>query len=109
MSVDTIAVLLILAAAPAATLFPIVYGFTSPWHRSLIGRALMTKAVGLALLIDISLLYKWLGDDYAARDIVRLTVYGLITAGVWLQFAALMVEKFGHARRDRFNRRDPQS
>ena len=44
-----------LAIAPPATLFPILYAFR-PWYRSLIGRALMTHSVGLALLIDISLL-----------------------------------------------------
>jgi hypothetical protein len=86
--------------APAATLFPLLYGLTTPWWRSLIGRALMTKAVGLALLIDISLLYTWLGDDYFLRDAVRLTVYGLIFVGVWLQLTALFVEKY-RARGDR--------
>lgn len=93
MSADTAAVLLILVAAPAATAFPIVYGLTSPWYRSLLGRALMTKAVGLALLIDISLIYQWLGDDYFLRNVVRLTVYSLIAAGVWMQCTALVVEK----------------
>lgn len=100
MSADTWAVVLIVAAAPAATLFPIVYGFSSPWWRTLIGRALVTKAVGLALLIDISIAYQILGDQYPGRDAVRLSVYALITAGVWMQFSALMVEKW-RARKSR--------
>lgn len=100
MSADTLAVLLVIAMAPAATAFPIVYGLTSPWYRSLVGRALMTKAVGLAALIDISIVYEFMGDDYPGRDAVRLTVFSLILAGVWLQFAALMVEKY-RARRPR--------
>ena len=99
MTADTAAVLLVVAAAPAATAFPLWYGLTAPWWRSLIGRALMTKAVGLALLIDISILYKFLGDDYALRDVVRLTVYALITVGVWMQFSALLLEQH-RARRD---------
>jgi hypothetical protein len=94
MNADTAAVILVVGMAPAATLFPLLYGFTTPWWRSLIGRALMTKAVGLALLIDISLAYQWLGDDYFLRDVVRLTVYGLIFVGVWLQLTALFVEKY---------------
>lgn len=89
MSADTLAVILVALAAPPATLFPFVYA-TRPWYRSLLGRALMTKAIGIALLIDISLLYNWLGDDYALRDVVRLTVYSLITCGVWFQFIALV-------------------
>jgi hypothetical protein len=100
MNADTAAVILVVGMAPAATLFPLLYGLTTPWWRSLIGRALMTKAVGLALLIDISLAYQWLGDDYFLRDVVRLTVYGLIFVGVWLQLTALFVEKY-RARGDR--------
>lgn len=94
MSPDAIAVVLIAAASIPATLFPLVYGFTSPWWRTPIGRALMVKAVGLALLIDISLVYNFFGDDYAARDAVRLGVFSLITVGVWMQFLALMREKW---------------
>jgi hypothetical protein len=93
MSADDAAVLLILMAAPAQTVFPFLYGFTSPWHQSLIGRALMTKAVGLALLIDISLIYQWLGDNYALRDVVRLTVFAIITIGAWMQLVAFVMVK----------------
>lgn len=101
MSVDDVAVLLILAAAPPQTAFAIIYGLGSPWWRSPVGRALFTKALGLALLIDISLIYHWLGDNYALRDVVRLTVYSVIVVGAWLQFGALIHEKrIGH--RDRF-------
>lgn len=101
MSPDKMAALLIMAAAPPATLFPLVYGFTAPWWRSLVGRALMVKAVGLALLIDVSIVYQIFGDDYPLRDAVRLGVFSLITVGVWMQFGALMHEKFTvHRRKD---------
>lgn len=93
MSAEDVALILLLISAPPATLFPLVYGLTAPWHRSLIGRALMTKATGLALLIDISLTYRLLGADYQGRDAVRLTVFALITVGVWMQFIALLHEK----------------
>jgi hypothetical protein len=88
-NVDTIALILVLLMAPPATLFPILYAFR-PWYRSLIGRALMTHSVGLALLIDISLLYKAFGDDYPGRDIVRLAVYSVILVGVTGQCIALI-------------------
>ena len=101
---DTIAVLMILAAAPAATAFPIAYAIFAPWWRTVAGRALMTSSVALALLIDISLLYQWLGSDYALRDVVRFSVYGLILAGTWMQLGALVYQQiryrthFGHRR-----------
>lgn len=97
MDADTVALALIVIAAPPATLFPLVLGFTTQWWRRPITRALMTKAVGLALLIDISLVYTWFGDDYALREVVRLTVFALIALGAWMQFGALIAEK----RRDR--------
>lgn len=94
MSADTIAFVLVLLAAIPATGFPLVYGVTSPWHRSRVGRALMTKACGLMLLIDISLVYMIFGDDYPWRDVVRLTVYVFVTVGLWYQFYALLRAKF---------------
>ena len=94
MSADTAAVILVLVAAPAATLFPICYAWISRglWWRTPAGRALMVSSTALALLIDISLAYQWLGDDYAARDVVRLTVYALIATGAWLKLGALLWE-----------------
>ena len=89
MNADLIALILVVLMAPPATLFPILYAFR-PWYQSLIGRALMTHSVGLALLIDISLLYKAFGDDYFLRDAVRLTVYALILVGVTGQCIALI-------------------
>lgn len=94
MSTDTAAVLLIIAAAPAATLFPIGYAWVARdvWWRTPAGRALMTSSTALALLIDISLAYQAFGDDYPAREIVRLSVFALIAAGAWLSLGALIHE-----------------
>lgn len=93
MTIDDVALVLLCLSAPAATLYPLLFGFTTRWHESLIGRALLTKAVGLALLIDISLTYRILGADYQGRDVARLTVFGLITVGVWMQLYALVRQK----------------
>lgn len=96
MSADTAAIMLVLIAAPAATLFPICFAWISRgiWWRNPAGRALMTSSTALALLIDISLLYQWLGDDYALRDAVRLSVYALIAAGAWQKLYALLRESW---------------
>lgn len=92
MNADTVAVVLVVIAAPAATLFPFCFAYISRgiWWRNPAGRALMTSSTALALLIDISLAYRWLGDDYALRDVVRLTVYALIAAGAWQKLYALL-------------------
>lgn len=94
MTADDAAVALIIAAAPAATLFPILYAWVARgiWWRIPTGRALMASSTGLALLIDISLAYKMFGDDYALRDVVRLSVYALIVLGAWLKLGALLYE-----------------
>lgn len=94
MSVDVLAVVLIALAAPPATLFPPCYAVIARgvWWRTPTGRALMTSTVALALLIDISLAYRAFGDNYALRDVVRLTVFGLIALGAWLKFGALLYE-----------------
>lgn len=94
MSADDAAVLLIVATAVPITLFSIGYTFTARgWWREWVGRALFTSAWGLALLVDISLLYNWLGDNYPWRDEVRLTVYSIICVGAWFKLIALVVEK----------------
>lgn len=92
MSADTAAFLLVLTIAPPATLFPFCFAWIARgvWYRNMTGRALMTSSVGLALLVDISLVYQLLGDDYALRDVVRLTVFAVIAAGAWQKLIALL-------------------
>lgn len=104
MSVDVVALLLVLAIAPAITLFSILYTLTSPWYRSMAGWALWWSSSGLALLVDISLVYQWLGDNYALRDVVRLSVFTWILIGAWLKLIALLREKWRarHGKVDRF-------
>ena len=90
MSTETLALIIVWAAAPAATLVPIVYGLLQPWWRSLTGRALMTSTVGLALLIDLSLIFRaWDGHLQTKREIA-LAIYVLICAGSWLMLLALV-------------------
>ncbi|MCZ4498859.1 MAG: hypothetical protein JWQ74_1412 [Marmoricola sp.] len=93
MTADDIRFALVAIATLPATGFTIVYGLGSPWYKSLLGRALFTHALGMALLIDISVLYKFFGDDYAGRDVVSITVYAVIIVGTWAQFIALLRER----------------
>jgi hypothetical protein len=103
---DVVALVLVAGIAPPATLFAIIYGLTVPWWQTLIGRAMLVSSAGLALLVDISLLYQWLGDDYAQRDTVRLAVFGLVFLGAWFKFLALMLEKWRAHRDNRASRFD---
>lgn len=103
---DIIAVGILLATAPAITLFSIIYGLTSPWYRTLIGRALFVSSSGLAMLVDISLVYQWLGDNYALRDVVRISVFSYICLGAWLKLTAVVSEKWHawkHGSKDHFD------
>lgn len=96
MSLDTYDLIvrsLLWITAPAATLFPIIYGITSPWWRSLVGRALVVKGIAVALLIDLSLLLREVELSVLQGQVVGIVVIGLVALGVNLQFAALLVEK----------------
>lgn len=101
-TVDQAAQWLVYAAAPPVTVFVVLYAFTTPWWSTWIGRALLVSSIGFALLIDLSVLYQWLGADYLGRAAVRLTVLSLVCAGAWLKLTALLTEKWrGHkTRRD---------
>lgn len=99
MTVDNVVIALIVIAAPAQTAFILLYGLGSPWWRSLIGRALFTKALGLAAIVDLSLAYHWFGDNYFLRDPVRIGVFVVIAVGAWLQLTAFVKQRLERRRR----------
>jgi hypothetical protein len=103
MSADTAALIIVALVALPINAFTVLYAFTTPWWLEWIGRALLVSSLGLMLLVDISLLYNWLGDDYPGRDAVRLTVYTIICLGAWFKLIAYFVER-RRARRARVAR-----
>jgi hypothetical protein len=92
-SADDIALWLIRFGAPAQTLFVVVYGLWSPWWRTQTGRAIFTKGLSVALLLDLSLLAAAVGP-YTGHQIVALAVISLVALGAWMQLIALLHEKF---------------
>lgn len=90
-STEQLIIDLVYLAAPAQTAFVLIYGsgIWSKWWRSLIGRALFTKSLGLALLLDLSLVGEWVGP-YPHQAEVGLAVVALVTIGAYLQLAALL-------------------
>lgn len=77
---DTIVLGLLILAAPAINLYPLVYCFR-PWRSTPQGRALMQKALGNVILIDMGLATLIFGD-YPFRDAIRITGFALFALGV---------------------------
>lgn len=96
MTFENIILWLITLAAPAQTLFVLIYGTRSPWYRSLLGRALFTKALALGLLLDLSLVAHW-WPDYPGQKPITIIIVALVLAGAWLQLAALLRERYIHS------------
>lgn len=96
MNADTAVLILLVVAWIPATFFPILYSRVR-WWSTLPGRALFVQGVGMGLLINISLAYRVLGEDYAGRDVARLAVFGLVAAGLWaIYFAQILEQRRGN-------------
>lgn len=93
----TVAEWTVYAALPAANGFVIVYGFTRPWYRSQIGRALMTKALGVAALFDLSAYAQVTKVQLPIR--LSLMVVALVVVGIWYQFIVLALTPRDKPRR----------
>lgn len=100
MSADQIFAALMYAALPAVLAYPVIYGLTSPWWKSWIGRALLVKAVGVFILIAFSCLYQLFGPDYWGRDYVRIIGMTLAATGFYLALFSMIQVKM-QARRCR--------
>lgn len=84
-------------AAIGQTAFVILWA-TKPWWRTLIGRALMTKGLALALVLWFWIVgYYFPGHPY--RDEIRDGLLAAVAVGIWAQVLAFIVEF--HAARGR--------
>lgn len=93
MNADQVSLLLVVAAVPPVNLFLFIYGFALPWYRTHIGRSLIISSLGLAALVDISFLYRIMGDEYQGRDAARIVAFSIVVLGAWYQFIAFMAER----------------
>lgn len=92
-SADKAFAILVYIALPAVILYPLIYGLTSPWWKSWIGRALLIKAVGILILIIFSALFHIFGPNYWGRDTIRIVGMIIVDIGVWaVLFAMLQVK-----------------
>lgn len=76
MTVEELSSLVVVVAAPAANLFPLLYTWWKNWWHSPEGRHLFFFVTGLAALIDLSLIRRWAGhfDLYDELFLVVLVV-----------------------------------
>lgn len=81
--------------------FPLLYGLTSSWYRSFIGRALLTKSSAMLVLISLSNLFYLLGPEYTGRDTMKFVGSTLLVIGIWFQFLALLKAKLDQYRDER--------
>jgi hypothetical protein len=56
-TVRHIGVVVLVISALATTLFPVLYA-KAPWYRSALGRAVMFRAVALALVLDLAVVFE---------------------------------------------------
>lgn len=89
MSSDPIVFWIFLACIPPANLFPLIYLFR-PWRTTPQGRALMLKAWGNLILIDLIVATLVFGEDYPFRDVLRVIGFGTFAGGLWYLFLTLM-------------------
>jgi hypothetical protein len=91
---------LILLSVIPAILGPLLYGFSGPWWESLTGIGLMIGWSGLGLLVVWAAAFVLWGDDFPYRDAIRLVVFALISAGLWVKLIALVIVRYRTWRGD---------
>lgn len=88
MTPDEIVFWLFVGCVPAANLYPLFYIFR-PWGTTQQGQALMMKALGNVIIIDLSVAYLLFGD-YPGRDLLRVVGFSLFFVGINYLLASLI-------------------
>lgn len=85
---------LVYLTAPAAVLFPIIYSRVT-WWRDWVGRALMVKALGVAIILVITFMYQAFGPDYRFRDELRVIGMALVMFGLYTMLVNAVIAQRG--------------
>lgn len=96
-ALDVYAVVIVHVGAIPAVLFPIFYA-RSPWQRSAVGRALMTKGIAMAALFVATIANFWFGD-FPGFEWLRPIIFTAVVIGITYQFAVMT--SLQHDGRDR--------
>lgn len=82
--------------AVGQTLFIMLFGSAMKlWLPDFVGRALFTKGLVLAVILDLGVVAIWVDVPL----VVFVVLYWLIAAAIWQQFAALVVMRRQRRRR----------
>lgn len=90
MSADELFKALVIIALPAAVLYALIYGTQTRWWRDWIGWALLTKAVGMSIVLTYTALFLVFGPDYPYRDTIRNVGMAIVATGLWLALIAMV-------------------
>lgn len=71
---------LFVGCVPAANMYALFYSFR-PWRSTRQGQALMMKALGNVIIIDLTVAFMWFGD-YPGRDLLRVVGFSLFWVGI---------------------------
>lgn len=85
---DRIVDVLVWVIVVPAVLYPLLYSFR-PWTATPVGRAMMLKGSGNALLVAMIWARQVFGD-YPGRPIVLVVGFSLFSAGIWYLLLALL-------------------
>jgi len=88
-ALDLAAQILLITCVVPVNLYVLFYAFRPFWVTPQ-GRALMIKAAGNAVLLDLGLSVVIFGPDYMLRPYVRIAAFTLFGIGIWYLFIALM-------------------
>jgi len=83
--------LVIIAAIPC-TIFPFLYGFTSKWYLTYMGRSLMATKTSLALALDLTVYFQWHPNDLSLETQLWMAVgiYSGIAFALWFQLVSYL-------------------
>lgn len=86
-----IGLVLLIALAIPATLFPVLYGARSAWRATRTGRALFWSTLSYAVVVVLTILFRFMsGVDVTIALLVQVCVFTFLNTTAWLMFASLL-------------------
>lgn len=94
----------LVAVAAGQTAFVLLY-CTFPWWTRFLGKALFFKALALAVLVDLAVIYRVFQFPYA--DQIFTSLYWVLAFGVWAQTGAFLRVRLRHRQVQAVSGNDP--